>query len=549
MALVNNQCPGDLVAITAAIHCLHEQYPGKYLTTVRSPHPAIFENNPHVAALGPGAWDKVEMHCPLINASNHRPVHFMDAWTQNLAEQLGITLTLTTNKPFLYLTDWEKEVRPAVLPQRGKYALICAGRKGCYTAKHPGSRMYQEIVNRLRGKVQFVQVGSAGDHHPPLEGVVNLVGKTSVRDLIRLAYHCEFGVGAVTFLHHVCAAFRKPYFCFNSREPNAWIQYPTSQIFGSNGLLPCNREHACWVNKADPNDTDTSRCALPVLVENEWVPKCLAMIDPAEVVARIERLYEGGTLTAEPKLSVTVQERIIPDDPSLGLVVTTYGNPAYVALHLENRKRHFPDVPVLVVDDCSPDEAALVSVCVEYGADFVSNPKRLGHQPGDLSGFTHGLTWAHRKGLDLVVKQSRTWLPHYAWVDDFKALAVKAQYPTYSNRCDNYNFGFRSECLGMHVASWYPFVSQIKEAIGRGDHGLVEAYLDQQVAQRIPLCAVAQAQQVQHPGHMQWDMLGTNRHAPPPNTLWHDVCDPAAYASLASLWGLSFKERDFTRKT
>ena len=43
---------------------------------------------------------------------------------------------------------------------------------------------YQEVVDHFRGRIQFVQVGSAEHDHPDLKGVVSLVGQTDTRQLI-----------------------------------------------------------------------------------------------------------------------------------------------------------------------------------------------------------------------------------------------------------------------------------------------------------------------------------------------------------------------------
>jgi hypothetical protein len=238
------------------------------------------------------------------------------------------------------------------------------------------------------------------------------------------------------------------------------------------------------------------------------------------------------------KPPVTEVDNIYGAFPSVGLVVSTYGSPAYVALHLESRKLYCPDVPVLVVDDCSDDTAALVDVCSRYGVAFVSNPKRLRHLDGDLAALVHGLQWGRCWGIDLLVKMSRRFLPVGRWVDDLAALAVSSQYPTITSRCDTYKFQFRSECYGVHVGSWFPFIEELR----KGSGGYVEEYLSR-LCRRVPLCRSAVHQGA---GYQAWDYLGTDRHKHPPEWLWHNSCSPHTYWQMSRQWGLGYGLNDFT---
>lgn len=61
----------------------------------------------------------------------------------------------------------------------------------------------------------------------------------------------------------------------------------------------------------------------------------------------------------------------IPQNPTLGLCISTHGTPGNIALHLEAMKRFNPGVPTLVVDDCSSDGSELIDICWRYGADFI----------------------------------------------------------------------------------------------------------------------------------------------------------------------------------
>ena len=167
--------------------------------------------------------------------------------------------------------------------------LVCAGTKSDYTAKAWPVEHYQEVVDRTRGRIQWVQVGALQHNHPELRGVIDLRGQTDQRQLIRLAYHCHGGLGPVTYLQHLCAAWEKPYLCLlGGREPATWVQYPLQHTFHTMGLLDCCRTKACWKSRVVPlndgSDKDNSLCQWPVLGGRMPVGKCMASIRPERVI-------------------------------------------------------------------------------------------------------------------------------------------------------------------------------------------------------------------------------------------------------------------------
>src|SRR5688572_15326371 len=90
LLLTNDQCPGDVLMLTAAVRDLHRAHPGRFVTAVRTNHPELWENNPHVVppeALG--TPDRV-IACgyPLVHESNRRPYHFIHGFAQDLESKL-----------------------------------------------------------------------------------------------------------------------------------------------------------------------------------------------------------------------------------------------------------------------------------------------------------------------------------------------------------------------------------------------------------------------------------------------------------------------------
>jgi ADP-heptose:LPS heptosyltransferase len=289
------------MTLTAAVESLHAAYPGKYLTDVRTSCPAIWEHNPHITSLQdekPGTL-AIDMHYPQINRSNQTPVNFLSCYTEYLGDRLNVPLRLATNRPHLYLSDEEKSWM--TMPQqhfthgrRTRYWIVVAGTKRDYTCKQWPVEHYQEVVDRTRGKIQWVQIGEAGHQHPPLCGVIDVRGQTDHRQLIRLAYHADGGIGPVTYLLHLMAAFQKPYiYIAGGREPPTWISYQNVHCLHTVGQLPCCQTQACWKSRVVPlgdgDHKDRELCEHPIVGLERPAPKCMAMIRPSEVASILER--------------------------------------------------------------------------------------------------------------------------------------------------------------------------------------------------------------------------------------------------------------------
>jgi ADP-heptose:LPS heptosyltransferase len=299
--------PGDICTLTAAVESLHACYPGQFLTDVRTSCDEIFENNPHLTKIADNEGDHLEMHyTDLLNQCNQAPVPFLRGYSYHLGKMLGVPLDLTTNRPHIYLSDeekaWMNQVKQYVTHKDTKFWIVSAGIKRDFTLKQWPVEYYQEVIDCFRGRIQFVQVGHDQDDHPKLRGVINLVGKTTMRELIRLCYHAEGGIGPITLIQHLCSAFEKPYVALlGGREPVSWTQYPLQVTLHTIGRLPCCRKEACWrsrvVKLEDGSENDRSVCELPVLGLERPVGKCMAIIKAQDVIRAVESCYEGGALT------------------------------------------------------------------------------------------------------------------------------------------------------------------------------------------------------------------------------------------------------------
>lgn len=289
LILQNRLSPGDILMMTPAIRDLHLSYPGEFTTDVRSPAPQVFNNNPYVTPLKDGEGRLIDMQYELIHVSGATGRHFSEGHREHLAQAIGKPIKNTSMWPEIYLSETEKNwASPAAIEcgYDGPYWLINAGIKNDYTLKkYP---YYQEVVNLLHERITFVQVGQLEHNHPPLEHVLDMRGKTDLRQLFRLSYHSDGAICAVSLQMVVQAAFRKPCVVLNGgRESIRWQAYQNHRFLAVNGSLPCCRLDGCWKSKPD-------QCVDWLKEKN--IPHCMDMIKPEHVAAAVETYYEGGVL-------------------------------------------------------------------------------------------------------------------------------------------------------------------------------------------------------------------------------------------------------------
>ncbi len=313
LILKNEQAPGDILMLTAAVRDLHRSQAGRFAVDVRTPFPELWEGNPFIIPLSEHSTDVETIDCeyPLIHESNRLPVHFLHAFPDFLGRKLGVRVDPTEFRADVYLSRDERE-RPLPLKLNGEpvehYWIVAAGGKRDFTIKWWSQERYQAVIDHFRGRLVFVQVGGAGHFHPKLEGVIDLRGRTSIRDLIRLVHHADGVLTPVSFLMHLTAAVpvseklianeiesRPCVVIAGGREPVHWEAYPTHQYLHTVGALDCCRTGGCWRSRTkalgDGSEHDSAR-RLCVNVRNS-LPACMDMITADDAIRRIELFLEG----------------------------------------------------------------------------------------------------------------------------------------------------------------------------------------------------------------------------------------------------------------
>ena len=332
LILRNWLSPGDVITLTAAVRDLHLTHPGRFVTDVRTPCPALWENNPHITVLDEKAGDVETIQCeyPLINQSNSRPYHMIHGFRLFLQEKLGVPIEPHAFKGDIHLSAKEKSWMSQVEEIEGigaRFWIIVSGGKSDFTAKWWDPLRAQQVVDHFQGRIRFVQCGEAGHHHPKLRNVVDFVGKTGLRQMIRLMYHADGVICPVTMFMHLAAAVEtKPgrpknrpcVVVAGGREPSHWEAYPHHQFLHTMGALSCCDHGGCWKSRVEPlgdgSEKDQSLCLMPVtLPSGRKLPRCLDMITAADVIRAVENYLRFETSPPAPnknrmKKPVTRQE-------------------------------------------------------------------------------------------------------------------------------------------------------------------------------------------------------------------------------------------------
>lgn len=135
-----------------------------------------------------------------------------------LCNSLGIDEEFISYKPDLFLSVDELKKGEFA---KGKILIQTSGISARYaiSTKDWFIESYQEVVNGL-ADYEILQVGSLLD--PKLEGVVDLRGKFSIREIASILHHASLFIGQVGFLMHLACAVDCPSVIIYGGREKAW---------------------------------------------------------------------------------------------------------------------------------------------------------------------------------------------------------------------------------------------------------------------------------------------------------------------------------------
>lgn len=308
----DQHCPGDTLEITAAVRDLCVSHPD-IRVNVRTTAQELWDNNPHldksVTRLDNDISINIEM--PLLANANAHCWHSIDIVRDYLADQLHVRIPPGPRRADLHLTDAEKA--PSWPAERygieGRYSIICAGGKTDYTVKIWEFERFQQVVDATPD-IQWIQIGAAEHRHKGLRNVIDLRGRTTHRELVRLMYHAKGCLCGLSYPMHL-ASMQTPYGhvrpCIvlnGGREPPQFSAYPGHVMLHAIGTMPCCANGGCWKARVerlpDGDPKNLKLCEHPVkCASGQTIPACMDSIKVSDVVSAIRR-FQRGSFFASP---------------------------------------------------------------------------------------------------------------------------------------------------------------------------------------------------------------------------------------------------------
>ena len=211
--LKNNMAPGDTLMLTTAVRDLVHSYPDIHVN-VKTTAMEFWENNPYLdRSITEDNADKViYADYPIYKQNNRLPYHFIHGFRLFLEDVLQLPIEQGDFKVDVHLTEYEKdpervrELLGDAFNEEHNYWLVNAGYKTDFTAKQWPFKRWNRLMSDALHDFPidcFVQIGSNTSIQPKLDNVVNLVGKTNLRQLCSLMYWAGGVVTGVSMPMHL----------------------------------------------------------------------------------------------------------------------------------------------------------------------------------------------------------------------------------------------------------------------------------------------------------------------------------------------------------
>lgn len=286
---------GDDLLCTVMFRELRQRNQRKFWVMTR--HPEVFRYNDDIKVVVPhyvqyGDLMK-RLNVKVVNPwyTNYNPAYDRDDPFPEqhiisiMCQKVGILGPITL-KPHFVLHESEKEQGQVVRRQIAIQSSGLAARHAMAN-KNWFAERYQSVVSSLKFKYDFVQLGSPSD--PPIEGALDLRGKTTIRQTAAILSRSLAFVGQVGFLMHMARAVDcRSVIIYGGREKPSQSGYTCNEnLYSEVGCSPCWRLNSCPYDK-----------------------ECMRRISAADVVSAVEiQVEKYGTPLACDTDTIT-QEQI-----------------------------------------------------------------------------------------------------------------------------------------------------------------------------------------------------------------------------------------------
>jgi len=262
----------DLLCGTVA-HELKKRGTGRIVMISR--HPSLFEHSPDVAAVYNYGYATVGRRhrwgygwlapqFSVYDKETDRDVFPNEHLLITMCRKAGLTGTIEL-RPYLTLLASEKAAGRLLDNQ----IAIQSGGLGQMKNKDWLPERYQAVADQLGNGFGMVQLGLKQD--PPIQGALDLRGKTTLRESAAILASSRLFIGQVGFLMHVARAVDcRSVIVYGGREDPFVSGYRVNEnIVGRTICSPCWQRNKC-----------------------DYGHECMKMIEPDQVVAAVRRQLE-----------------------------------------------------------------------------------------------------------------------------------------------------------------------------------------------------------------------------------------------------------------
>lgn len=180
----------------------------------------------------------------IIDACNELPwnkgtPHIIEGTLKHIADEINIRIPLRFRDPVIY----------ADLPEKRRfdfpYIVINTGYQNSAPAKKWLKKNWEKLI-AICPDMKFVQIGQKANHAEALENCIDLIDKTSRKDLLHLVRDASCVISPPSGVTHIAAAFHVPFISLaGGREPESLAHYPCGVTLSTVGQLPCCKNSGC----------------------------------------------------------------------------------------------------------------------------------------------------------------------------------------------------------------------------------------------------------------------------------------------------------------
>ena len=293
---------GDDLLCTAVARELKKRGAGKIV--MFSKYPSLFEQNPDISRVynmglqtigRQWTWGYsgiVPQYC-VYDPQTDREIFRKEPIIATMCSLARLAGSVEL-RPYLTLLPSEKAAGKLLENQ----IAIQSGGLGQMKNKDWFPERYQAVTDQLRGQFGVVHLGQKSD--PPIQGALDLRGKTTLRESAAILASSRVFIGQVGFLMHLARAVDcRSVIVYGGREEPFISGYRVNENIV--GLTPCS---PCWLrNKCD------------------YGHECMRMIEPDHVIAAVRRQLdrEGTPLEVE-------QVELGPSSGAVGATPLTFND-------------------------------------------------------------------------------------------------------------------------------------------------------------------------------------------------------------------------------